>query len=1012
MSPLQRFIRNGTRLLTVCCLVSLPATIVHSACLATFPELGEPGIQIDGRVDPAWDTAEWHSIDQLLMGSAPSGNVFSARWAGMWDSRNGKLMLMVEVIDASGIVRDSGGSSWEDDNIELYFDGDYSRSSGYDGQNDFQFRILPNAQGGELYVSGAAFSANIGYHTLVMENGYRLEMALPLSGLGIAPADATDTLFGLEIQVTNDTDGGNRDIKLGWCAASDLAWKDPSSFGTGEIRGTSTTPVEEGPYPVRLASSPGGSIQLYPGTGPHDPGSEVRIRAIPDAGYRFVGWRGDVAGKRNPRTLYVNSAKDIAALFVPLSQGNTVFAMNAGSIAYTDRDGIVYQENTYSNPRSSGRGHGNPVSGTDDPGLFNRYQVAADKLIYSIPLTAGVYEVDLMWAAPQGQPSGMGVSLAGELVEHGGTGLDVYMAAGGYDKALVRTYTVDLSDDFLRLVLFRSGTTEPFIHAIRVREPEPQAENQPPRLETVDVPGVLGEDLIIPAEVFEAGFLDPEGDLLAGIQVASLPQHGMLLLNGEPVSAGQWIPYENLGNLLYRSDRQSQGRDFWHWRAHDGSSFSNTAAPVHIFMRAGRNRVTNLLVATWDTFQWPFFAYYPERDVGLVGLDGVARDGNSCGPTARAHINYHWKHPLRNMGTLCFEDSGGMRHDFPYSFSPYNYHEMPPSVSDQTPVSEVPDSLARLMADNHGLGVDVYGSGFNTWEAMPAFQGFDDSARMIAKGDLTDAQWIKTLKHDLNMGRLLMLGGESDTGGHWWIVSGYDANDRFYTKLNYGNIEGYYPADNFAGYYKNLAVIAELQPKELGNMLLYAPAPENPETLDAGQPVLIEWFAARAGSVDVLYSLTNGATWEPVRRNVPTSKGKLLWRTPPVAATSLLFRVVNGDGENLETYNDYADSAACDLGNPPVGEWLQGGGDVFSSFKGIGWHVETGPGTIRTLGGLNLFKFSDTIFHHQTTGWLISKRHVGGISWVYSPIHGWLGISDLAEGYAYHFETRSWVPLP
>jgi hypothetical protein len=323
-----------------------------------------------------------------------------------------------------------------------------------------------------------------------------------------------------------------------------------------------------------------------------------------------------------------------------------------------------------------------------------------------------------------------------------------------------------------------------------------------------------------------------------------------------------------------------------------------------------------------------------------------------------------------------------LHHYFPRNFSPYNYHAMPPSVSAQTPVNEVPDSLARLMLDNHSLGVDMYGSGANAWEAMPAFQGFDDSARRILKADLTEEQWIETLKQELDMGRLLMLDGRSDTTGHWWIVSGYDESDRFYAKLNYGNIEGYYPADNFAGYYKELAVVAGLQPKELGAMLLRAPSSENPETLNAGEPVLIEWSATRAGKVDILYSLNNGATWEPVRLDFPAGKGRLWWRTPPVETPSILFRVVNSDGENLENYNDYADSASCALTNPPAGDWMKGGGDMESFFTGIGWHRQTGQDTIRTIGSLDLVQYADNVFYHRTAGWLISRRHIGGISWV------------------------------
>jgi hypothetical protein len=64
----------------------------------------------------------------------------------MWDSNC--MYEFVRVWDDT-LVRDGSGN-WEDDGIELYFDGDYSHGSRYDGTNDMQIAFAYQTSGDPL----------------------------------------------------------------------------------------------------------------------------------------------------------------------------------------------------------------------------------------------------------------------------------------------------------------------------------------------------------------------------------------------------------------------------------------------------------------------------------------------------------------------------------------------------------------------------------------------------------------------------------------------------------------------------------------------------------------------------------------------------------------------------------------------------------------------------------------------------------------------------------------------
>ena len=56
-----------------------------------------------------------------------------------------------------------------------------------------------------------------------------------------------------------------------------------------------------------------GTIQLTPDGGSYEEGTVVTVKAVPNAGFAFNGWGGDLSGNENPTTIVMDSDKEISA---------------------------------------------------------------------------------------------------------------------------------------------------------------------------------------------------------------------------------------------------------------------------------------------------------------------------------------------------------------------------------------------------------------------------------------------------------------------------------------------------------------------------------------------------------------------------------------------------------------------------------------------------------------------------------------------------------------------------
>ena len=108
--------------------------------------------------------------------------------------------------------------------------------------------------------------------------------------------------------------------------------------------------------------------------------------------------------------------------------------------------------------------------------------------------------------------------------------------------------------------------------------------NAPPQVTDGDVDGFEDQLLVLSDQLFVDNFDDPDGQGLAFIEIAVLPDNGDLLLSGAPVSVGDQISLAQLanGDLAYLGDSDYFGPDTFGWRGSDGLVLSTEVAQTNI----------------------------------------------------------------------------------------------------------------------------------------------------------------------------------------------------------------------------------------------------------------------------------------------------------------------------------------------------------------------------------------------------------------------------------------------
>ncbi|MBW4081553.1 sugar-binding protein [Paenibacillus sp. S150] len=186
----------------------------------TYGNAAEAAPSIDGNLTEAgWSIN--NRVEKMITGTSDNNVSFGT----MWDA--GYLYVGVKVLDADLKNDSDPDKTYQDDSVEIYIDGDNSRSSTY-GPDDHQITL--GWHDSQIAVIGAMTGVQFAQQDI--DGGFTVEMAIPWSGIGI-PAPHTGSVIGFDVAYNDDDghNGGNRESQLMWRGNGDN-WLSTSAFGS------------------------------------------------------------------------------------------------------------------------------------------------------------------------------------------------------------------------------------------------------------------------------------------------------------------------------------------------------------------------------------------------------------------------------------------------------------------------------------------------------------------------------------------------------------------------------------------------------------------------------------------------------------------------------------------------------------------------------------------------------------------------------------------------------------
>jgi hypothetical protein len=203
--------------------VNVVSTPVDDGALTPGITAAKPALTapvIDGDLTESGWTVN-NRVEKMVTGTSDNNLTFGT----MWDAQN--LYIAVKVLDAN-LKNDSGSSTtYQDDSVEIYIDGDNSRSAVY-GTDDHQITL--GWHDTALSVGGSI--PGIAFAQKDIAGGFTVEMSIPWTGIGI-DSPIANSVLGFDVAYNDDdgNNGGNRESQLMWRGNGDN-WRSTVAFGS------------------------------------------------------------------------------------------------------------------------------------------------------------------------------------------------------------------------------------------------------------------------------------------------------------------------------------------------------------------------------------------------------------------------------------------------------------------------------------------------------------------------------------------------------------------------------------------------------------------------------------------------------------------------------------------------------------------------------------------------------------------------------------------------------------
>ena len=179
-----------------------------------------------------------------------------------------------------------------------------------------------------------------------------------------------------------------------------------------------------------------------------------------------------------------------------------------------------------------------------------------------------------------------------------------------------------------------------------------------------------------------------------------------------------------------------------------------------------------------------------------------------CVATAMAQIMYYYKYPETVLADIngynCarnWTNQGQIHVNGISAGTSLEWNNMLPDYSGSYSNDQA-DAVATLMqvcgasvqmdyANSASGGSSA--SNANALTALITYFGYNRNARYLSRSDYSYSEWIDILYKEVSEGRPVLYGGQSTTGGHAFVVDGYDEEDYFHVNWGWsGKSDGFY----------------------------------------------------------------------------------------------------------------------------------------------------------------------------------------------------------------------------
>ena len=211
--------------------------------------------------------------------------------------------------------------------------------------------------------------------------------------------------------------------------------------------------------------------------------------------------------------------------------------------------------------------------------------------------------------------------------------------------------------------------------------------------------------------------------------------------------------------------------------------------------------VSPMLTTTWD--QSPYYNNLCPDSAGVHAVTG-------CAATATAQVMKFWNWPVTGTGSHTYTDDNEGSYNFGtltanFGATTYQWSLMPNALNSSSSAAQI-NAVATLMfhigvAIEMDYGVGSSGAYINSYgysslacseNALKDYFDYKNTLYSVYKDNTTDAVWVSILTAEMDAGRPVLERG-SGSGGHAFVVDGYDNNGLFHINWGWGSAyDGYF----------------------------------------------------------------------------------------------------------------------------------------------------------------------------------------------------------------------------